>query len=148
MKQVDSLNLSIIVSGIFMLFNYTRHTFISKYWASAYLVWIFWLIYFHSIVSFEAFDIVYIDNTASFITLQLDNFLHCFRFVTWSWRCSYSCLWTCCLSSLGRWLWKMIDGFISYFLNIAGTRLKLLNLILYLVHKGQLMISFSSIIFL
>jgi len=120
----------------------------SKYWASAYLVWIICLIYFHSIVSLEAFNIVYIHNTTSFITFQLDNFLHCFRIVTSCRRCSYSCLLTCSLSSLSCCLRKMIDGLVSYLLNIAGTWLKLLHLVLYLVHKGQLVLSFSSIIFL
>ena len=41
----------------------------------------------------------------------------------------------------------MINSFISYFLNISSTWLKLLNLVLYLIHKGQFVLCFGSIIF-
>ena len=117
----------------------------SKYWTSAYLVWVISLIYFHSIVSLEAFNIIYIDHTTSFIFFKLDNFLYRFRIVTTSW---WGRTWLCTGSGTSlRWWWEMIDGFTSYFLNIASTRLKLLYLVLYLVHKGQLMRCFCSIIF-
>ena len=137
-----------IINSLFNSSTNRYTTYLSEYWALAYMVWIISFVYFHSIVAFKALNIVYIDHSASLVTLKLNDFLYCFWIITCSWRCSYSSWSIRCLSSCCRCLWEMIYSFIAYLFNIASILLKLLYLVLYLIYKGKLMHSFSSIIFL
>ena len=130
----------------YIIISYWSKFNISEYRALAYVVWIIRFVYLHSIVPLEALNVINIYHTTSFVTLKLNDFLYCLWTITSSWRCSYPCWWPGCLTS--SWsLWKMIDGLVSYLLNITGIRLKLLYLVLYLIHKRKLMGSFTQILF-